>query len=79
MFLDYYWVDYYGIIPKFAVTGGLTFTSRPTYIGTTYFPKFGILPSIIYEDDNFAYGTANDTLLKSDKNTKVCTAHFSSK
>lgn len=69
-FLDYFWRDYYGVIPKDAVPGG-TYYNSETFIGQTYDVHLnGLFPGTIYINDRNVYYGFKDNK-KSTKFNKV--------
>lgn len=53
-FIDYYWRDYRGVLPKDAFRAGIDELGRPIYFGQVLFEE-KLIPGKIYENDPNVY------------------------
>ena len=69
--LDYYWRDYYGVIPNDAVPAGKDHNGDTLYIGLIYVRGFELLPGTIFPKQELARTSAYASVFNTDKFVKV--------
>ncbi|KAJ3645977.1 hypothetical protein Zmor_023592 [Zophobas morio] len=74
--VDYYWRDYYGVIPNDAVPAGKDHNGDTLYIGLIYVRGFELLPGTIFPKQESARTSAYASVFNTDKFVKIlCSPH----
>lgn len=70
---EYFWKDFYGVIPPDALPGGTDLGGEPTYIGQSFLPDRNVVvPTIIEKGSKNATINLGNVKISTGKNTKVC-------
>lgn len=71
IFLDYYWRDFRGKIPKDSIEGGRSPSGQPFYVAQAYIQHKELLPATVFPGKNEAVTSAYGKVLKTTQNIKV--------